>query len=127
MTKVVFCFPLRSVHNAAIVSVGFLEKLCHNKWNLFSFMRFTCIFSRFLVKTAAVRSCAVCIIYWQYTLIFLVCSVTKFQNAACVLQTKAKSAVCQMYLDVMLILNKSSLLNPYFTYFTLPQSVSHNA
>lgn len=79
----------------------------------FSFMRFTCICSQFLVKTAAVRRHAVYIIYW-HALIFLFCSVTKFQNAACTLQTKAKSAVCQMYLDVLLILNKSLILTCSF-------------
>lgn len=93
-------FPTKKCPYAAIVPVGLLEKLCHTKWNLFSFMRLTCIYGQFLVKTVVVRRCAVYIIYWQYTLIFLFCSVTKFQNASCALQTKAKK----------LILNKSSIL-----------------
>lgn len=90
-------FPIKKRPYAAMVSAGLLEKLCHT-------------------RRAAVRRCAVYIIHWQYALIFLFCSVTKFQNAACVLQTKGKPAVCQMYLDVMLILNKSSILNPYLPF-----------
>lgn len=104
-------FPTKKCPYAATVPVGLLEKLCHTQWNLVCFMTFTCICSQFLVNTAAVRRCAGYLLYTGGThSFFLFCSVTKFQNASCALQTKAKSAVCQMYLDVMLILNKSSIL-----------------
>lgn len=113
------CFPLRSVHNAAIVSVDFLKKLCHNKWNLFSFMRFTCICSQFLVKTAAVGRCAVYIIYWQYALIFVFFN---YKISKCCLRSADKSEICSVQNVPGRHADSEQILTPQ----SLP-AVSHNA